>query len=92
MQGGVRSRFIGIPRSVSQQAQRLLSMDMFGGSADPLDPNDVDGCRAKIQTTDEMVMATLGPEVDQLGATVESRLISGVPVFVVGPDGVDDGD
>jgi monoterpene epsilon-lactone hydrolase len=85
------TRFIGVPTSISQQAQQFLSMDLFGDSADPLDPGDVDGWRAKIETSNEMLIAVLGPEVDQLGSTVASRAIDGVPVFVVVPDGVDSG-
>jgi monoterpene epsilon-lactone hydrolase len=85
------TRFIGVPTSVSQQAQQFLSMDLFGDSADPLDPSDVDGWRARIETSNEMLIAVLGPEVDQLGSTIASRAIDGVPVFVVVPDGVDDG-
>ena len=85
------TRFIAVPTSVSQQAQQFLSMDMFGNSADPLDPNDVEGWRARIQASDELLIAVLSPEVDKLHSTVERGLIDGVAVFVVVPDGVEDG-
>ncbi len=85
------TRFIGVPTSVSTQAQQFLSMDMFGDAADPLDPNDVDGWRAKIEASNELLIAVLGPDADKLASSVESRLIDGVPVFVVVPNGVDAG-
>ncbi len=85
------TRFIGVPASVSQQAQQFLSMDMFGDSADPLDPNDLDGWRAKIEASNQLLVEVLTPEVEKLGSTVESHSIDGVPVFVVTPEGVDGG-
>ncbi len=72
--------------------QQFLPLDMFGDSADRLDPSDVDGWRAKIKATDELLIAVLGPQVELLRSTVESRSVNGVSVFVVLPDGVDDGD
>ena len=84
-------RFIQAPTSVSEQAQQFLSMDTFGDASDRLDPSDVDGWRDKIKVTDELLIAVLGPQTEQLGSTVESRSVNGVSVFVVTPDGVDDG-
>ena len=85
------TRVIGVPKSVSQQAQQFLSMDMFGDSTDRLDPNDVVGWRAKIEASNELLVAVLGPEVDQLTSTVESRPIDDVPVYIVVPYDVADG-
>jgi monoterpene epsilon-lactone hydrolase len=85
------TRFIGVPTSVSQQAQQFLSMDMFGDPADLLDPDDIEGWRAKIEASNDLLAAVLGPAVEHLDSTVESLPMDGVPVFVVAPEGVKDG-
>ncbi len=86
------SRFIPVPTSLSEQAQGFLGMDMFGGSADPIDPGDIAGWRARIKETDELLVAVMGPQAEQLPSSVESRSIGGVPVFVVTPEGVNERD
>ena len=86
------TRLIPVPTSISEQAQEFLGMDMFGGSADLLDPSDIAGWRAKIKATDELLVAVIGPQVEQLRSSVQSRSVSGVPVFVVTPEGVDESD
>jgi len=86
------ARFIPVPTSVSEQAQQFLGMDMFGGGAGRLDPGDIAGWRAKIKATDELLVAVMGPQVEQLRSSVQSRVVSGVPVFVVTPEGVDESD
>lgn len=86
------ARFIPVPSSVSEQAQQFLGMDMFGGGAGRLDPGDIAGWRAKIKATDELLVAVMGPQVEQLRSSVQSRAVSGVPVFVVTPEGVDESD
>jgi monoterpene epsilon-lactone hydrolase len=86
------TRFIPVPTSVSEHAQQFLGMDMFGGSGDRLDPSDIAGWRAKIKATDELLVAVMGPQVEQLRSSVQSRGVGGVPVFVVTPEGVDESD
>jgi acetyl esterase/lipase len=85
-------RFIPVPTSVSEHAQNFLGMDMFGGGAGRLDPSDIAGWRALIKETDELLVAVLGPQVEHLRSSVESRSIGGVPVFVVTPEGVGEGE
>ena len=67
------TRFIPVPTSISEQAQQFLGMDMFGGSANRLDPSDVTGWRAKIKATDELLVAVMGPQVEHLRSSVQSR-------------------
>jgi monoterpene epsilon-lactone hydrolase len=84
------ARFIPVPTSVSEQAQKFLGMDMFGSGADRVVPRDIAGWRALIKETDELLVAVMGAQVEHLRSSVESRSVGGVPVFVVTPDGVDE--
>ncbi len=84
------ARFIPVPTSVSQQAQQLLGMDMFGGGAGRVVPGDAAGWKALIEETDELLVAVIGAQVERLRSSVQSRSVGGVPVFVVTPDGVDE--
>jgi monoterpene epsilon-lactone hydrolase len=84
------ARLIPVPTSVSDEAQLFLGMDMFGSSAERLDPRDVTGWKARIKETDELLVAVLGPQVEHLRMSVQSRSVGGVPVFVITPEGVDE--
>jgi epsilon-lactone hydrolase len=84
------ARFIPVPTSVSEQAQQFLGMDMFGGGIERVVPRDVAGWRARIKETDELLIAVMGAQVEQLRSSAESRSVDGVPVFVVTPDGMDE--
>ena len=87
------TRIIPVPTSVSEQARQFLSMSMmFGGGIDhaTLDPSDVDGWRAMIKTSDEGLLAALGPQVEKLRSTVEPMKVGDVPVFVVTPESLPD--
>ncbi len=86
------ARFIPVPASVSEQAQQFLGMDMFGGGAERVVPTDVAGWRALIKETDELLVAVMGTQVEHLRSSVQSRLVDGVPVFVVTPEGAPEGD
>ena len=83
------ARFIPVPTSVSEQAQRFLGIDMFAG-AGRLVPQDSAGWRALIKETDELLVAVIGGQVEQFRSSVESRSVGGVQVFVVTPEGVDE--
>jgi monoterpene epsilon-lactone hydrolase len=83
------ARFIPVPTSVSAQAQQFLSIDMFGGDVEHVAPRDVAGWRALIKQTDELLVAVLGEQVAHLSASVQSKSVGDVPVFVVTPEGVD---
>lgn len=83
-------RFIPVPTSVSEQAQQFLGIDMFGG-AGRLVPRDIAGWRSLIKETDELLVAVMGAQVGQLRSSVQTTSVSGVPVFVVTPEGVDEG-
>jgi acetyl esterase/lipase len=67
-------------------------MDMFGGGAGRLVPRDIVGWRALIKETDELLVAVMGAQVEHLRSSVQSRSVAGVPIFVVTPEGVDEGD
>jgi monoterpene epsilon-lactone hydrolase len=86
------ARFIPVPTSVSEQAQQFLGMDMFGGAADRVAPTDVAGWRELIKTTDELLVAVMGAQVEHLRSSVASTSVGEVPVFVVTPDCVDEND
>ncbi len=83
-------RFIPVPTSVSEQAQQFLGTDLFGG-AGQLVPRDTAGWRLLIKETDELLVAVMGAQVEQLRSSVQATTVSGVPVFVVTPEGVDEG-
>ena len=83
------ARFIPVPRSVSEQAQQFLGMDMFGGT-DRVAPSDPAAWRKLIKETDELLVAVMSTQVEHLPSSVESRSVAGVPVFVITPEGVDD--
>ena len=85
------ARFIPVPKSVSGQAQQFLGMDLFGGSAARVVPSDIAGWRTLIKETDELLVAVMGAQVEHLRSSVASRSVGGVPVFVVTPEGVDEG-
>jgi len=83
------ARFIPVPKSVSEQAQQFLGMDMFGGGTERVIPKDIAGWRTLIKETDELLVAVMGAQVEHLRSSVESRSVGGVPVFVITPEGVD---
>ncbi len=85
------ARFIPVPTSVSEQAQQFLGMDMFGGGAERVVPGDIAGWRALIRKTDELLVAVMGAQVEDLRSSVQSRSVGGVPIFTVTPEGVDEG-
>ena len=86
------ARFIPVPTSISEQAQQFLGMDYVRcAPGEPL-RQDADGWRAMIKETDELLVAVMGAQVEHLTASVESRSVGGVPVFVITPEGVDGGD
>jgi len=53
------TRFIPVPTSVSEPAQKFLQMDMFGGGADRLD-RAISQVGGKDQATDELLVAVMG--------------------------------
>lgn len=87
------TRFIPVPKSVSEHAQQFLAMglSMTGGLAQQQpDRRDVEGWRAMIKATDEMLVAVT--DTLPLGAmsSVEKMSVGDVSVFVLTPDGVPD--
>ena len=82
-------RVIRVPTSVSEQAQRFLGMNMFGDDFGRAVPDDIEGWRILIKETDELLVAVMSAQVEQLRASVDSKSVGGVPVFVVIPEGVD---
>jgi monoterpene epsilon-lactone hydrolase len=86
------SRFIPVPTSISEQAQAFLGIDLFSGGAERVVPSDAAGWRALIKETDELLVAVMSAQVENLHSSVDSKSVSGVPVFVITPDGVDQGD
>jgi epsilon-lactone hydrolase len=85
------ARFIPVPTSISEQAQAFLGMDLFGAGAERVVPSDAAGWRALIKETDELLVAVMSAQVENLRASVESKAVGGVPVFVITPEGVDEG-
>jgi monoterpene epsilon-lactone hydrolase len=89
--GRTITRIISIPKSISEQAQQFLAMDMFGGDSPSPDLADVEAWRTVIRERDALLVAAIGPHLEHLDSTVEARSVRGVPVFVVSPDGTSDG-
>src|ERR1017187_8795152 len=85
------ARFIPVPTSVSEQDQQFLGMDMFGGGAERVVPRNIAGWRALIKETDELLVAVMGAQVEHLRSSVRSTSVGGVPVFVITPEGVNEG-
>jgi epsilon-lactone hydrolase len=86
------TRTIGVPTSVSPQAQQFLSLSaQFGGQGPAESPSDAAGWHAMIQAANDQLIAVLGPQVHDLPISVEERSMAGVPVFVLTPEAADDG-
>jgi monoterpene epsilon-lactone hydrolase len=82
------TRFIPVPKSISQQAQDVLGMGMLyqgDGGGDP-EPDDVEGWRTMVQATNDGLVAVMGPRAEGLRMRVEARVVGDVPVFVVVPE------
>jgi epsilon-lactone hydrolase len=85
--GRAVTRTIGVPTSISPEAQQFLSLSaQFGGESPSLDPNDTAGWHAMIRASDDQLIAVLGPQVQDLPFSVEERSIAEVPVFVLTPE------
>ena len=90
--GRTVSRFIPVPASVSEKAQQFLAMDMFGGDAGTRDVDDVEGWRSMVRASDEILVASMNARIGHLRSRIETASVDGVPVFIVIPEGVADGD
>jgi acetyl esterase/lipase len=88
----VPARDIPVPSSVSPEAQAVLAAAPMAGASGypPLD--DHDAWRAMIAATNETIVASLGPRVEQFDARADATEVAGVPVWVVTPKRVDDDD
>src|ERR1700680_3026962 len=87
------NRFIPVPKSVSEHAQQFLAMGtaMTGGLAQQQpERSDVEGWRAMIKATDEMLVAVTDTLPLGTAPKVEKMSVGDVPVFVLTPDGVPD--
>lgn len=84
-------RSLPVPSSVSAEAQAFLSFaGAPDGSAYPA-LDDIEAWHAYIANADTMIVAALEMQTAQLAGDVKETNVAGVPVFVVVPDGVDDG-
>lgn len=83
------TRHIPVPTTVSAEAQAFLGMaDLFGaaGEEEP-DRSDIEGWRARIAATNEMLVAVLGAQAPQPEAALDELTVGEVPVYVLTPDG-----
>jgi acetyl esterase/lipase len=84
-------RAIPVPTSVSAEAQAVMAAGCAGVAArlasPPTfpDPTDVDAWRARIATTDELLVFAFGGRVDQSELTVEESNVDGVHVYELTP-------
>ncbi len=84
--GSAVTRFIPVPRSVSVEAQRFLSMDLSAMSAtEEIEPGDKDGWRAQFAATNDM-LATVLESLATVPVELETISVDGVPVYVVVPE------
>jgi monoterpene epsilon-lactone hydrolase len=84
------TRTIGVPTSISPEAQMFLSLTAQFGGGSTESPTDTAGWHAMIQASNEQLLAVLGPQVQDLPIAVAERTMADVPVFVLTPDGVAD--
>ncbi len=85
------TRFIPVPTSVSEQARQFLSMDMFGGGGrvDRVTPPDG---RPSSKKPTSCSSPSWGRRSNTSTPPLQSDSVGGVPVFVITPEGVDEGD
>ena len=88
------TRFIPVPKSVSEQAQQFLGMGLAMGDASAKQPDraDIDGWRAVIKASDETLIAFIDMVPAAPASTIDTITVGDVPVFVLTPDGVHDDD
>jgi hypothetical protein len=68
------SRFIPVPTSVSEQAQRSLAWTCSVAVLDRVVPRDAVGWRALIKETDELLVAVMGAQVEHLRSSVRIQI------------------
>jgi acetyl esterase/lipase len=90
--GSEVTRFIPVPTTVSAEAQAFLGMsDLFGEAGDDEpDRTDIEGWRARIAASDEMLVAVLGMHPPVPASTIEEITVGEVSVYVLTPDGLPD--
>lgn len=84
----VPARDIPVPRSVSVEAQALISMGRFAEDITYPPVDDLDAWRAFVARGEEL-MGPVVARADGFGATVTERDIAGVCVFVISPQGTE---
>lgn len=92
------TRTIPVPRSVSAHAQAVMKAGCAGVADRLASPpelpalDDVEGWRARIATTDELMILAFSGRVDESTLDVRERDEDGVHVFEIVPEGVPTGD
>ena len=83
----VPARDIPVPAHLSPQAQAILAM--APPSEQPVFPavDDVEGWRALIARTDEMILAMMSGRASQVAADVDEIDVDGVRVYLITPRG-----
>ncbi len=81
----VPARSIPVPRSVSAEAQAVLSAGSQAPTPYPA-LDDHDAWRTMIDTQDEFVLSMLGPIAGAINADVEELKVDGVTVYVITPE------
>ena len=87
------TRFIPVPKSVSEQAQQFLAMGVsIGGDASQPQPDrtDIEGWRAVIKAGDDALIAYTAMAPPTPASAVEELTVGGVTVYDLLPDGVPD--
>jgi acetyl esterase/lipase len=87
------TRFIPVPKSLSEPAQQFLGMGIgFGGDGSLGEPalTDIEGWRAWIKAGDDTLVAVMAMAPPVPASTVDTMTVGDVPVFVLTPDGVPD--
>lgn len=96
LEGWTVTRHIPVPESVSPEARQTLAagaaMLEAAKAMTPPSPEDKEAWRAHIQMSDSLMLGMFEQQAAAVSASVTERMVAGVTVFDVRPEGVDDPD
>ena len=89
----IPSRDVPVPNSVSPEAQAVLAMGRLGPPPRELPAlEDSVGWKAYVEEMDGFVRSMVGDATEGFAGSIEERDLGPCALYVVTPDGVDDGD
>ena len=89
----IPARDVPVPNSVSPEAQAVLAMGRLGPPPRELPAlEDSVGWKAYVEEMDGFVRSMVGDATEGFAGSIEERDLGPCPLYVVTPDGVEDGD